>query len=291
MRIQICNPYKTPKEVAHKVKEFLKYDKEKFTARPRNPWRSEESLYWLFCPKEAWPAHWPPYKYGKIFFSFDNFNGGEKLFVGLHVEKGLSAGCVSGIGGELERVMDKEWVWYKFIRNLKEGKVKEKIQMIGSNIDNHIYIKLSTGPLRLGERYFIADNNEYWLRVEKGGNQIRLSSVKERERIRWHGAVLPANSHRRAPLGKVYKAKTLAELTSHIERTKEFDDIGFYWINFYVGASIPKCPTTNSKTNSEKEKAVEEILDKVIEPWDDWLKPTKSNNKRTREERNQRIAN
>lgn len=252
MATQICIPYETSQDVAHKIRKLIDPREKDFAVRPWNRYRnSKYNLYWLFRPKEAWPA----YKYGKLFFNFESVKE-DKLFTGLNVEKGVCEEYIKAINGKEKAIIDEEWTWYDFINGLKNGRVAKSVRSIKSRVGN-LYIKLDTGEIT--EKGLFEEYNEYWLKVKEVGKQISLKVVDNPDLIGDY------------PLDKVAidKPETFKEFSDCIEDINDSKDNKWYWIDFYIGAFIPKCSTVEMKAG--KDKQIEALWSRVLSPWDKWL--------------------
>ena len=94
-----------------------------FTIRPWNMFKPETTLWWL-VPSTEWPA----YKHGKIAF----FREGDKLNIGMHIEKGLSSTAGQSLppARAVKLCTGPDWIWHAFLADLKSGEFEAKISRI-----------------------------------------------------------------------------------------------------------------------------------------------------------------
>ena len=133
--------FKTPREACVVITKIFQASKSenKLFALPFNRFDPEKSIWWL-SPSSANPA----YKYGKFgFIPYEN----NEILVGLYVEKGLGADYCSIAGSKAANrmVMDKDWLWHDFIRELGSDQLLSILNEIGSNTLNNPEIHIWGG--------------------------------------------------------------------------------------------------------------------------------------------------
>jgi hypothetical protein len=130
---------KTAQSLAHAVSDLVSV---KLTPRPYNRFAPEETIWWL-VPSSVWPA----YKFGKLFFEprTDRLPTGspESIYFGFYVEKGLSP--VAGNIYPRTWIMDDEWFWDDFLKQLESG--------VPDSSPVERIITISAGPARPPERH------------------------------------------------------------------------------------------------------------------------------------------
>ena len=111
-----------------------------FTARPRNFYKPEETLWWL-VPSTDWPS----YKYGKLvlFRSQDNYK------TGIHIEKGISnfAGQMLSLQNAQKLCINNDWIWHDFLSDLFDGNFEKRLNEISTVLNKslRIVIQASNG--------------------------------------------------------------------------------------------------------------------------------------------------
>jgi hypothetical protein len=130
---------RTAQSLAHAVSEIASV---KLTPRPYNRFAPDETIWWLVPSVEG-----PAYKFGKLFFEprADRLPSGspESIYFGFYVEKGLSP----VVGNIYPRtwIMDDEWFWDDFLKQLESG--------VPDSYPVERIITISAGPARPPERH------------------------------------------------------------------------------------------------------------------------------------------
>lgn len=118
--------------ITHEIMKALKvsgYDG--FTARPRNYFKPETTLWWLVPSTE-----WPSYKYGKLVL----YRTKDGYRVGLHIEKGISelAGQMLSSKGARKLCVKPDWAWNNFISDLSNGILRTSLMGFPSQQNCHL---------------------------------------------------------------------------------------------------------------------------------------------------------
>jgi len=153
--------FATTRVAASSVADLLKDKRRKLTLRPWNRFEPDYTTWWI-VPGTAWPA----YRYGKFVFT----TVGELISCGLYVEKGLGASTMGMYKPSL--VMDADWQWHQFIRDIESGKVMEATNMIGMQP----FLTLSSDIVRGEFDPLAPKSDELVFRIADG----KLEKVQER---------------------------------------------------------------------------------------------------------------
>lgn len=118
-----------------------------FTARPWNMFKPDTTLWWLI-PSTEWPA----YKHGKIAF----YRSGDKLSVGLHVEKGVSAAAGQTLPPTRAATLctKPDWIWHTFLADLKSGEFEAKISRISQAAGKSLRISVQASNVTSKEERY-----------------------------------------------------------------------------------------------------------------------------------------
>ncbi len=115
MAVTITLPFETVGDLARAVKETVSHTD--FMAFPYNPYRPDESDWWISPEKDN-----PAYRHGKYVFN-PTRDDQRTVFVGVHVEKGFgpTAAAMSATARDRRQIMDPDWFWHRFLDNFSSG--------------------------------------------------------------------------------------------------------------------------------------------------------------------------
>lgn len=181
-----------------------------FTARPWNMFKPETTLWWL-VPSTEWPA----YKYGKIAF----FREGEKLNIGMHVEKGVSATAGQMLTPKRAATLctGPDWIWHAFLADLKSGEFESKINRISQAADKPLRISVQASTVT-------GDYEPYAELLEGQETENSVALIFENERLEDH----PDGA--KGELRYIDKIRSLPDLATLFESK----DMEWFWIDLFV---------------------------------------------------------
>jgi hypothetical protein len=85
-------------------------------------------------------SEWPACKYNKLYFA--SF-GGDRLFVGFHVEKGLGASVKAAYPRMKGYFTEDDWQWLKFVRALEDGTFQAQLSIASADMPVPVVLRLS----------------------------------------------------------------------------------------------------------------------------------------------------
>lgn len=181
-----------------------------FTARPWNMFKPETTLWWL-VPSTEWPA----YKHGKIAF----FREGDKLNIGMHIEKGLSSTAGQDLppARAAKLCTGPDWIWHAFLADLKSEKFETKINRISQLVGR---------PLRIiVQASYVNGNYDQSAELLEGQEtENTVSFLFENGRLEDH----PAGA--KGELRFIDKIRALPDLATLFESK----DMEWFWIDLFV---------------------------------------------------------
>lgn len=212
-------------------------------ALPFNRYDPDQSIWWLSPSSEN-----PAYKYGKFgFIPYDD----NMVLVGLYVEKGLGADycSIDGSKAALRMVMDKDWLWYDFIKEMASEKFISILNEIANKTnvcpEIHIWGGYATPGFEPEKPRYNWDKFEFaW---DTKSNQIhQLKAI--------HGGNV---------LGKMEDCDDLISLKNEVSK---FSENSYVWIDFFVGNRL-------EMANRSKEAwGAGEIVENILYPLEEWVR-------------------
>lgn len=181
-----------------------------FTARPWNMFKPETTLWWL-VPSTEWPA----YKYGKIAL----FREGEKLNIGMHVEKGLSATAGQILPPKRAATLctGSDWIWHAFLADIKSGEFEAKINRISQTAGKPLRISVQASTVT-------GDYEPYAELLEGQDTENSIAFLFENGYLQDH----PNGA--KGEMRYIDKISALPGLTTLFESK----DMEWFWIDFYA---------------------------------------------------------
>ena len=228
----------------------IAHPQQQIGARPWNRFKPNQSLWWII-PSTAWPA----YRHGKFFLTQDrtdlenpSFWDPSRLFLGLHVESGLSRDVASvytkwRAGNDDSLVRSSDWLWGSFLADLEEGAVAEAARMVHRTTGVTVSVVVETSyPSGDG-----SDRGKWELLGHMNFNcdGYRLSPK-------------PCTQPKYIP--ELKDVRSLDEL-----REKLLNLARFQWVDLFLGVVI----VTESRKMTE-EQVVAEVWE-YLAPWDKWF--------------------
>lgn len=237
--------FKTPREICVSIGNsfYSSKDHKRLYALPFNRYKPEDSIWWLSSSSEN-----PAYKYGK--FGFSPYNKTEVL-IGLYVEKGLGADycSIDGSKAALRMVMDKDWLWHDFLKDMAGNKVVSVLNEIYKRTNNSTEIHVWGGYASPGfepeQPRYNWDNFEFIWEHDKQD----VSSIK--------------SVHDGNVLGNLENCPNLYALFKELSR---FTDNSFVWIDLFIGTKI------TMYKESDKSWGSAEIVQNILEPLEEWVR-------------------
>lgn len=131
----------TPRQACYAIEKISAAKISKLVTRPWNMYEPDSTTWWL-VPSNNWPA----YKYGKFHFTWGNREH-TALFTSLYFEKGLDASISSVYSCHkgLRHIMDKDWTWYRLIRDLENGQIPQKVWSLTPNLPVSLELVIDGG--------------------------------------------------------------------------------------------------------------------------------------------------
>lgn len=248
MVLQPYCSYSSVRNAALDIHEYIAAPKgKKYSARPYNRYGPEDSLWWLI-PSTDWPA----YRHGKITI-FEEQKG--ELFFGINIEKAIgqeAAACYPSKRAQ-KIIMDKEWCWYDFYRDLNEGKIAHAMDTIQDNTDGL--------PLHFSLSGHIIDDPALFDPYSEHGYG---------DRVIWNyeGGYL---NYVTRPEYFFYPLKTVDKINHLAGSILQISELHWLWIDIFIGVILKN----NLKPKEDLTKQSYDgytIWHKIIEPWEPWFK-------------------
>lgn len=216
---------------ASSVAALLGDKKRKLTLRPWNQYKPDQTTWWI-VPGTAWPA----YHHGKFAFVLV----GDMLSCGLYVEKGLGASTLGMYSSNL--VMDSDWQWNQFIRDVESGRVME----VATNVRLPLYLSLSADIVRGGFDPMAPKPDQLVFRIAEG------VLIKTQEQLDM-GCL--------TPLAKLESLERLPALLS------EMQNLDWLWIDLVLGTQLLR-PTEGADLSGAVDgwNLVQDLFE-YLEPW------------------------
>jgi len=223
----------------------LAHSHQRISARPWNRFKPEQSLWWII-PSTTWPA----YQHGKFFFTQDrtsndnpDFWDSNRLFLGLHVESGLSKNAASAYAAREPLVRNPDWLWDSFLVDLSEGAVAETSRTVHRKTGTLLSVVVETS--------YPSGNGP-----DRGKWEL-LGRMK----FSFDGYRLTPN-----PYAQSKSILELKDVRSLDELRKRLLDLArLQWVDLFLGVVIA---TESAETTDEQDVA--EIW-KFLAPWDEWF--------------------
>jgi hypothetical protein len=243
----ICS-YPSVRKAALDVYESITATKsKKFTARPYNRYAPENSLWWLI-PEADWPA----YKYGKVTISEER--SGE-LFCGINIEKAIgyeAAACYQSKRAQ-KLIMDSEWCWYDFLKDLEGGGIARAMDIIQGNTNGLILHFSLSGHIiddpALFDPYSESGYGDQIIWDYDNGN---LTTITQ-------------------PKNFFYPLKNIEKMSDLAEALIKINELSWLWIDFYAGVIIENHATPESDKIKHYYNGYK-LWQEIIEPWEAWFK-------------------
>jgi hypothetical protein len=211
----------------------------KLTARPWNQYQPRETLWWLVPQSEQ--GDWPAYHLGKLAFEFGDEP--DALDVALYVEKGVSKDAAEALDAGVSVVVTNDWMWGRFLRDVRSGRVTDRIRQVSraTSLDVTLYFVL--GPLLSPDSPRV---NRDVLTVTLGANEaLAVQTVPKTSRH-----------------GKLFRSvATAPALASALEAVD-----GFTWVDAYVGATF-RC---SERRRTQNVWTAERIWQDLLAPLAEW---------------------
>ncbi len=139
--MMVRTQFADPMSAARTLTKYLTDRHVKFSARPFNPHRPEETVWWV-VPSSEWPA----YRFGKYTF----WKESSLLWCGFNVEKGLGSCAAKNYGTRVinKMTLSADWQWNSFLTDLREGKVAEALNQVQHASQSSVHIIIDISPMR-----------------------------------------------------------------------------------------------------------------------------------------------
>ena len=212
------------------------------TLRPWNRFDPANTLWWI-VPSTDWPAH----TFGKIVISREPDGG---FFYGLVVEKGLDREAGAAYPGKKGRqlIMDDNWTWEDFSKDLKEGKLEKVILAINEKTSLPVTIKIDSAIINDPDTF-----DPYASSAPEDSGQWEYQKGELKEIIQPQGILLFLSG-----------ADSTKDLNEKITTNSEAK---WFWIDFFVGVNLP-----NYKEENKASWDGFRIWKDVLYPLMPWLK-------------------
>jgi hypothetical protein len=213
-----------------------------FATRPFNRFDTAFTEWWMI-PSSDWPA----YKYGKLcFWRYPNASDG-LMYVGYYVEKGLDPDASSVPGVNPKEIMQRDWFWRTFEREVGSKEFIETSDRIGQVagefpsvlVHAHEFNKVPKEDQPRGQP---SDAIEF--RLGFGGENLSL--------------VQSANSS----LAEINGSTSLNMLMDTLSQL----DLRFHWIDFIVGVPFRYGVDSAESWNAAR------LWQDALQPWLPWVR-------------------
>ncbi len=212
----------------------------KLSARLWNQYEPRETLWWLVPQDER--GDWPAYHLGKYAFEFGDEP--DTLDVALYVEKGLSKDAAAALDAGQSVVVTGDWMWSRFLRDLRSGRVTERIRDVGRTTGLDVTLCFVLGPI-LSPGSPRGDREVLSVALGNGG---QLAVQLEPKRSRYHKL-----------FGSVASDAALASALQDVD--------GFTWVDAYVGATF-QC---SERRRTENVWTSDHIWQSFLAPLAEWV--------------------
>lgn len=239
--------YDSPQTTCKELSKVVEKNVGKVSCRPYN-YRNATFTDWFVIPAlESWPA----YKHGKFFC---DWQGDTDLLCGLLVEKGLGKKAeLSGLytSSQAKRwIMHPDWLWFRFLDDLKNGRVESAIVHIGKQLSIPVAIRFSGGYLDGApdtEPYeSLLKNDICLLQYDAESDGFQLVDSKPQAKL----------------FTDLENVTTFNELVLFINKMNEND---YLWLDILIGISL-RYKDLEKIASFDKEEWDEEVI------WDRFLK-------------------
>lgn len=194
--------FATARVAARSIVDFLQEGKKKYSLRPWNRHKPDETLWWI-VPSSEWPA----YHLGKFFCSPE----GDNIMFGLYVEKGMGVSTQGFYDAKLQ--MNASWQWNSFIQDIQSGKLDRAL----SSVSMPLYLFLG-GSIITGGFDPSAPKPDTLLFTIDGGHL-----TLEQEKL---------------TVGELAPLTTMKQLTSLPKVLKEIKSLDWLWLDVMVGTRL-----------------------------------------------------
>ena len=216
------------------------------TARPFNRFEADDSRIWWIVPSNEVPT----FKFTKVIISTsDDWEDGQRTFIGLHCEKGLgpAAGQLDYYPDHL--LIDDSWSWNTLTRDLAKGTLQNAISIAAGRLAHAVTLRADAHVPVIPKRH----------------------PGPPRDRVIFHTTDGHSLAASRAPelgteqgfLGPAVRASTVPELSQALARIPSAD---FAWIDFCIGASFRRSPDPD-----ERAWTLDEIGRALLGPLQQWF--------------------
>lgn len=241
--------YENIQELAHAVAESAALMDHKLTTRPYNQYDPAQTDWWLI-PSTEWPA----YHHGKALLNtqWRDWSPAE-VFSCLHVEKGFGpkAAQLEPALRRRHQVLEDDWLWRSFLRDLSEGHIVETARGIALDSNEPVQFEITAIQVNDPGRFdpYTAEQDD---RVER----VRF-------RIAGEGEHLIDGSQARDFLGPAARVSSLSEIPAAFRQV----DPDWVWINIRVGVEL----IANDDPEQETWSAAD-IWRRTLRPWLPWIR-------------------
>ena len=220
------------------------------SVRPWNRFRPNQSLWWIIPSRKDWPA----YKHGKFFLTQDRTNPEDlslwnlkRLFVGLHVESGLSPKAASTYGSSDKLERNSDWLWGSFLSDLGKGEV---VKALGEVFQTIRGIPKAAVSVVIETSYPFGD-----------GSDREKWKLLGRARLDFDGRrLIPITCTCSDSFSELKRVRVLNELKAVL-----LDLANLTWVDIFLGAIV-----TAESAETIEENTLAEVC-KYLAPWDKWF--------------------
>jgi hypothetical protein len=191
-------------------------------ALPFNRYDPDQSIWWLSPSSEN-----PAYKYGK--FGFIPYEDNIVL-IGFYVEKGLGDEycSIAGSKAALRMVMDKDWLWHDFLKEMASEKFITILNKIAHKTNKNPEIHIMGGYANPG---FEPEKPRYnWDKFEFSWD-TKSNQIQNLKAI-----------HAGNVLGKMENCNNLISLKNEISK---FNENSYVWIDLFIGNRLELAHSSN----------------------------------------------
>jgi len=254
--METCILYATPRAAIAALQEEAEAPFK--TLRPYDRFNPETTFWWLVPA----PADRPAYRYAKVHCDWGN-DERTKLWLGLHLEKGLGAVVtqVYPCKGGRERVMTQDWAWSRLWAGLKDGSLAPLVAALAESLPMPLEVAFSAhyvqnpcdfdpqAPAMAWDRYQFYVDPTLALKL---GESDACADIQVLE-----------------PLAKL---TSWSELAGKLECVLSSKEAPWVWINFNLGVRVPIRDKSEAKQACRVWNAAE-IWRSFLRPLVSWFVP------------------
>jgi hypothetical protein len=235
--------FKTPQVMAQAVLDHIvRLQLPRPTPRPWSRHEPERTMWWL-VPSTDWPAYW----HGKFAFRHGR-DEPNRIFAGLHVEKGLGASASPGLTrSETTLVTTSHWLWEQFLGDLASSSFGSALGLVSARSGADATLLIKAAHFYPGfDPQGIHERDEVLFRAN--GNSLQCESQ----------TILVGL------LTSVASSRSSAELEAALKQVPQAD---WAWIDVFAGVLLDV-----PSEDGDEAWGARQIWENVLEPLRPWFR-------------------